>query len=634
LAVAVIGVYAPVRHFDFVNYDDSAYVYENSLVSAGFSRAGLVWAFTTSGRANWHPLTWLSHMLDCQVFGLWAAGHHLVNVAFHLVNSVLLVVVLRRMTGRVWEAGLVAGLFALHPLHVESVAWVSERKDVLSTLFFLLTLLAYERYVRKRGVVRYLVVFISLALGLMAKPMLVTVPFLLLLLDWWPLARLFSPKHAAGVSPGSVRSTGETPVAHVPQSSRSSIDELENTTPRKQNRALRLLLEKIPLALLVAGSSVITWIAQYRRGAMSMLGEPVSFPARLANSLTAYVTYLEQMVWPAGLAAFYPFRLDRPWWQPVGAGVLLVAVTATVLALARRRPYLVTGWFWYLGTMVPVIGLVQVGAHATADRYTYMPLIGIFIMAAWGLSELVSSWPVLRGPAITTSLAVVVILAIVASLQVRHWANSESLFRRALAVTSENWVAHDNLADALLKQRRYVEAAEHSREALRLAPCPTAGMHNELAIAIQNQGRVSEAIEHYRAALELKPDFAAAHNNLAMILAPRGEVAEAVDHLCEAVRLCPERADAYINLARIRATCPDRRFRDGPEAVRLAQEACRLSDDNNTPALSVMVDAYAEAGRFADAAAAAREAAGRARKQGDEAAATAMEQRARGYAGR
>ena len=450
-----------------------------------------------------------------------------------------------------------------------------------------MTLLAYECYVRKPGIVRYLAVFISLALGLMAKPMLVTVPPLLLLLDWWPLARLFSPNGATGVSPVSDRSTGKTPVARLPQSS-----------------TLWLLLEKIPLAMLVAGFSVITWIAQHRVGAMSLLGEPVSFPARLANALTAYIIYLEQMVWPAGLAAFYPFRLDRPWWQPAGAGVLLVAVTATVLALARRRLYLMTGWFWYLGTMLPVIGLVQVGAQATADRYTYIPSIGIFIIVAWGLSELVSRDPALRGPAIATSLVVVAILASVASLQVRHWANSESLFRRALAVTSENWVAHGNLGETLLKQRRYVEAEEHLREALRLAPCPAVSMHYDLALALQNQGGVSEAIEHYRAALKLKPNFADAHNNLAMILALHGEVAEAIDHLREVVRLCPESADGYINLARIRATCPDRRFRDGPEAVRLAREVCRLSNCNNAWALSVLVDAYAEAGRFGDAAAA------------------------------
>jgi hypothetical protein len=364
LAAAVAAAYAPLWDAGFAGLDDHLYVSGNPHVQQGLTREGVAWALGSTKASNWHPLTWLSLMLDCQLFGAGAGSHHLVNVGFHVANSVLLFLVLRRMTGRRWPSALVVALFALHPLHVESVAWVAERKDVLSTLFWILTMGAYVRYARRPGVLRYLPVFAFLLLGLMAKPMLVTLPFVLLLLDYWPLGRLARAEAGA---------TGLAPSGEVAGGRRAKV--------------WRLVLEKVPLLVLAAASCVVTFAVQ-RHGEAVMPLERLALPARMANAAVSCVAYLGKMVWPQGLTVLYPYPADRPAWEVAAAAAFLLAVTAAAAALVRRRPYLAVGWFWYLGTLVPVIGLVQVGEQPMADRYTYVPLIGTFIMVAWAAGDL------------------------------------------------------------------------------------------------------------------------------------------------------------------------------------------------------------------------------------------------------
>jgi len=580
LVLACAAAYWPVGRYEFVNFDDDVYVSDNWQVQQGLTAEGARWAFTTFHEANWHPLTWLSHMLDCQLFGLWAGGHHLVNVALHAANSVLIFLVLRRMTARQWPSAFVAALFALHPLHVESVAWVAERKDVLSTFFGLLALLAYAWYAERPSVWRYAAVFIFLALGLMAKPMLVTLPFVMLLLDWWPLGRLTGN---AGEECG-VRNAGLTAKARR-----------FGFSLRTPHSALRVGLEKLPLLVLAASSSVVTYVAQSHGGAMAGV-EACPLPLRFANALVAYVAYLGKTFWPSGLSAFYPYVSERPLWQPVAAGAFLVAVTALALLAARRRtaplpdgrgsdtarrrPYLAVGWFWYLGTLVPVIGLVQVGEQSMADRYTYVPLVGVFIMAAWGAADLARGWRHGRKAAALASVAAVAVCLTLTWRQVGYWADSEVLFRHMLRVTPENalaannlgvalgdcgqledsasWLrealrmrphypdAHDNLGAVLARMDRLDEALGHMREAVRLRPDRPRALSN-LGGGLYRLGRNQEAVEVLRRALRLNPWQPAAHTNLAAALIVLGMPQEAVEHCREAVRLKPEWADPQYN---------------------------------------------------------------------------------------
>ena len=416
LVVATLAVYAQVIRHDFVNFDDDKYVYENSHVRSGLTWKGIAWAFTTTVGGNWHPLTWLSHMLDCELFGLNAGYHHLVNVLLHILNSFLLLLVLEKMTGAFWRSATVAALFALHPLHVESVAWVAERKDVLSTLFFMLILWAYVPYAERPSRKRYGLICAFLVLGLMAKPMLVTVPFVLLLLDYWPLERLQldESKGSDGTRGRPGRSGGG----------------------RKQ-AALRLIAEKVPLLALVAVSSAVTFVAQQRVGAMSM-GTSVPLSGRIANALVSYFAYIGKMFWPSHLAVFYPYRHAVPAWEWAGAALLLVGLSIIVVLAGQRRRYLSVGWFWYLGTLVPVIGLVQVGAQSMADRYTYVPLIGLFLIAVWGAADLTAVWS--RGRTGLRALSGVVIVGcmVATSFQVGTWKNGLTLFGHALKVTKAN----------------------------------------------------------------------------------------------------------------------------------------------------------------------------------------------------
>jgi len=517
LIFATLAVFHQLPSHDFVNYDDDLFVYENPQVQNGFSKEGVIWAFTSFSPDYWKPLSWLSHMLDCELFGLRPGMHHLTSLLLHVANSVLLLLVLSRMTGALWPSSFVAALFALHPLHVESVAWVAERKDVLSAFFWFLTIWAYSRYAERPRSGRYLFVLLLFALGLMAKPMVVTLPFVLLLLDYWPLERMKLP----GMKPKNERSMA-------------------------QSSAFHLVWEKIPLFVVSGATTVVTVIAQRQVGALKSI-ESYPFTHRIANALVSYTSYIGKMIWPHKLAVFYPYPTAIPLWQSAGAGLLLITISLLLMRAAANRPYLVVGWLWYVVTLLPVIGLVQVGGQAMADRYTYLSLIGLFIIIAWGVPSLLANW---RHAKKAIALATAVLLlgfATCSVLQVRHWQNSISLFRHTNKVTSNNDVAHNHLGIALASQGEFEQAMSHYAEALRIKPREQY-VHNNLGIALVRQGRLEEAMGHYGAALRIKPDFAKAHNNLGNALAMQGKFEEAMSHYSEALRIKPDFAEAHNNL--------------------------------------------------------------------------------------
>jgi len=432
LTITTIIVYWQVRTYDFINCDDNLYVIENPSVFSGLTFKNVIWAFTDAHAGNWHPVTWLSHMLDCQVFGLNPGRHHLTNLFFHIANTLLLFLILRMMTGALWQSGFVAALFALHPLHVESVAWIAERKDVLSTFFWMLTMYSYVRYVRAPGLERYWPVLLFFILGLMAKPMLVTLPFVLLLLDYWPLGRF-----NAGAS------------------------------HKNTSAVAGLIREKIPLFVFVAASCSITFFVQKSSGAVRSL-EDFSFTVRLANALVSYGGYLAKMVWPHSLAIFYPHPGMPSALKIAGACLMLIGISYVAVKTASKHPYMIVGWLWYVGTLVPVIGLVQVGPQAMADRYTYIPLIGIFIMIAWGIPEAVASWRQKRVCLPVLGIGAVILLSALTWGQAAYWKNSHTLFKHAISVTEKNYTIHYNLGIALFDQGGKTEAITHFAEATRL----------------------------------------------------------------------------------------------------------------------------------------------------------------------
>jgi len=526
LITVTLAVFWQVSNHEFVNFDDDDYISENPHVQSVLSRQAIIWAFTATRAANWHPLTWLSHMIDCQLYGLNPSGHHLTNVLFHLVNTLLLFLLLNRITGASWRSGFVAALFALHPLHVESVAWVAERKDVLSTLFWLLTMWAYIYYVEKPRLHRYLFTLLLFALGLMAKPMLVTLPCVLLLLDYWPLKRIELGQSASG-QPAVIQ---PSTIAKKPGA-----------------QAFRLLLEKTPLFVLVAVSSVVTFVVQKSGGAVGAL-EVYPIKIRVANALFSYVSYMVKMIWPQNLAVFYPHPgQSLPMWQAAAAGLLLLLISIAVIRAGRRQSYLPVGWLWYLGTLVPVIGLVQVGAQAMADRYTYVPLIGLFIMAAWGVPELLAKYRFQRTVLATLATILLVTLTLVSKRQVRHWQNSLTLFQHAVEVTADNYLAHDSLGNALAQQGMLDQAIVHYREALRIKS-NLVNTHNNLGVALLQQGEINRAMAQYYQALRLKPDSAETHNNLGVALFTVGQLDQAIGHYLTAIKLDPNFGKAYNNL--------------------------------------------------------------------------------------
>ena len=736
LAAGTVGAYWPVFHCGFVNYDDPQYVTRNLVVRQGLSWEGFRWAFSTGSASNWHPLTWLSHMLDCQLFSLNPGGHHATSLLFHVLNTLLLFNLLRRMTGALWRSALVAALFAWHPLHVESVAWISERKDVLSTFFGLLSLWAYVCYVHSKvqslkskvqepeskvqspkskveggaptqhatrftpslilppsPSFLYALSLLLFACSLMSKPMLVTLPFLLLLLDYWPLQRL-------------------------------RLSTL--------NSQLSTVFEKLPFFAMSLASSIVTLVVQHR-ATSSLTVLPLWL--RLENALVAYGRYLGKTVWPANLAVFYPYLRWR-WWEICGAALALTLLSIVAVRLGRRRPWLPVGWFWFLGSLVPVIGLVQVGIQSMADRYSYIPLIGLFIILTWAVAEWAGKDLRRRRFTALVVLPALTMCAALSFLQTRFWVSTQTLFAHATAVSDNNFLAHNmlgfelaeqgrlddalanfqaalsidpnvpethnnlamvllkqgkvsesltqstaalrlksnfpeaqvnlgralflqgnytqaldhltralpslpdhpiahaNLGDVLARLDRWDEAIAHYSQALRLQP--TAQVENGLAYALARRGNLRLAIFHWQAAVQLDPQFAEAHFFLGNALAADGQPHQAITHLQQALRLQPDVSEARLklaalllgrrrtaealqeyrellrrspdsfepmnNLAWILATHPDPKLRDGAEAVRLAERAASLAGSNSASALDTMAAAYAEVGRFAEAA--------------------------------
>jgi protein O-mannosyl-transferase len=553
LVALTVAAYSGVGSLQFVPLDDQGYVYENPHVTAGLTLDGFRWALMAGDQANWHPVTWLSHMLDVQCFGLDAGYHHLSSLVIHALNSVLLFVILAGATGAGGRAACVAALFAVHPLHVESVAWIAERKDVLSTFFWLVTTAAYVRYVRAPGRWRYACVVASFALGLMSKPMLVTLPFVLLLLDAWPLRRLPFDRAPGSAPPGSRAAWGRTAIA--------------------------LVREKIPLFVLAAGSSAITLVVQSRGGAVRSI-DTVPLALRLANALTSYVWYLVDTLWPARLAVFYPYVRPIPAWQSCGALAVLAAITWLAVRACRRRPYLLVGWLWYLGTLVPVIGLVQVGTQSMADRYTYVPLIGVFVMLVWGVWDAMGRWRGRRLVLTAVAATVVVACTVTTRAQVAHWTDAWALWTHALAVTRDNEAAHIAVGAMLGMQGRNEDAIAHFKEALRIAPDSAAG-HRAIGRALINLRRFPEAFEHLLLAVRFRPAFADAQHDLGEALVETGRPGEAIPRFLEALRLDPNRPATHrsVGVALMMFGRADEAIAHYQESLRLEPDAARTRND-------------------------------------------------------
>ena len=610
LAAITLGVFAQTVRHEFVNFDDTFNVYENEMVMRGLTPQGITAAFNYSHSDNWIPLSTLSHMLDCQWYGLDAGGHHRTNVILHVASVILLFLALRRMTGALWQAAFVAALFAIHPLHVESVAWVSERKDVLSGLFFMLTLWAYARAKlstpHSSRFTKNWLVLVFLALGLMSKPMLVTLPFVLLLLDFWPLNRISFP--------------------HSPLSTLHSS-----------------LLQKLPLFGLVMASCVLTVLAQRGTHSIQTLGAfPIS--ERIGNALVSYVAYIGQMFYPAGLAAFYPRPIKGyPLWEPISAFMLLAGITLGALITRRKRPYLLVGWLWYLGMVFPVCGVLQAGAQARADRFTYLPQIGLYIMVTWGMADLLSRWRNRRTVLGVAAVIIIGALTVCAYAQTGYWKNSETLWRHALACTSNNAPAEYNLGKDLIQRGQVDEALEHYQKTVEIDPT-FAMAYNNLGTTLLKKGQVDDAIRQFRKAMEIDPNDVTACNNLGNGLLQNGQFDEGVAQLEKAITMQPDDPRAFYNLgnaflnnkkmieaaaryhkamdvhpefvlshaavqqnigytAWVLATSTDSSLRNSAKAIELAEQADRLSSNANPVVIGALAAGYAEAGRFPEAVA-------------------------------
>jgi protein O-mannosyl-transferase len=638
-----LAVFAQTIRHDFVNFDDDMYVYNTPVIQAGLTIKGMALAFISPHAGNWHPLTTISHMLDCQLYGLKAGGHHATNIILHAIAVLLLFRLLRQMTGAVWKSAIVAALFAVHPLHVESVAWVSERKDVLSAVFFFLMLDAYGRYARGVSITRYMMVALLFAAGLMAKPMLVSTPIVLLLLDYWPLRRFEQS---------------------FPTSEKARISKAGN-----QRRALRLLLlEKIPLFTLSAVACVITFVLQKRAvGAIP----PLPFAWRLQNAFASYLIYVWKTLWPTSLAVFYPHPNDTlAMWEVIFAILLLLAMTAAVIVFRGQRPYLLTGWFWYLVMLVPVIGVVQVGEQGHADRYTYLPHIGLFVLVVWFAAGVAAVRRSRSRLTVTTAVAALVIFALAwtAFIQTSYWRNSETLWTRALAVTADNDVAHNNLGYLCIDHGDLNKAISHFQTAARIRAgkrnahydLGSAFVQMNLADAVARKGESDEAMAHYDEAIRLQPDYANAYYNRGNVLFAKGRTDEAIADLQKSLQIQPHDADAHTalgnallrrrsrreaiaqyeqaltlapedphsrnNIAWVLATSSDTSIRDGTRAVEFAQQAVQLSAGREPRFLRTLAAAYAESGRFPEAVGVAQQALAIARMQGKPDIATRLDQ--------
>jgi protein O-mannosyl-transferase len=605
LAFGTLLVYMPAANHGFSLYDDGDYVTENRVVQNGLTWAGIKWAFTTWHASNWHPLTWISHMIDCQIAGLNPSVPHCENILFHVANSVLLFALLRRLTNLIWPSAFVAALFAWHPLHVESVAWVAERKDVLSTFFGLLALLSYTKYAKENSRRSFWFALIFFTLGLLAKPMLVTLPFVMLLLDFWPLQRF--KVHPPLSDSGATRGSGF--------------------------RVWNLVLEKIPFFLLAAGSCVLTFLAQHATGAVATL-ETVPMHYRLCNAPLAYARYLLKIIWPENLCVFYPLpeTISPP--AVAAATVVLIFISAAVWLARKRSPYLLFGWLWFLGTLVPVIGLVQVGGAAMADRYSYLSSIGLFLAVALGVRDAMEKFrlsKIIVAAAAGLALAACLILT---HNQINYWRDDISLFSRTIEVTTHNETGHLNLGVALENAGRKIEAMAECRAALQIEP-NRADTHNNLANLLDDTGHPDEAMAEYLEALRLNPQLIQAHNNLGTLLVDLGRFDEALKHYAESERLDPDNWHApyltgkallkqgrdaeaipffqravkndpdnlqvLVYLAQVLASDENPKIRNGQIALALAAKANDLSGGYQPAMLDAMGMAYAEIRQFDEA---------------------------------
>jgi len=559
LVFAVWAVYGQLKNFDFIFFDDSLYVTQNPQVTAGLTFDSMHWAFIFKDSdylTYWHPLTWLSHMLDVQLFGLNAGRHHQVNLFLHMANSLLLFLVFKRMTGARWQSAFVAALFALHPLNVETVAWVAERKNILSTFLWLLTMLAFVAYAEKPSFSRYLATLGLFLLGLMAKPMLVTLPFVFLLLDYWPLGR--SEILRINNLPSMIETQGTF---------------IKPVFPRF--KVSRLVVEKVPFLLISLAVVYLSSTSLNSFGSMITV-ERVPMLLRISNALVTYFKYIQKMIWPQSLIFFYPYPGNVPLWQIASAFVFLGLTTLLIMRAIRKKPYLGVGWLWYLGTLVPVIGLVQAGLWPEmADRWAYVPLIGLFIMAAWGIPELLSRWRLKTIGFSVLAGFVILSFSIVAWNQVRYWQNSIMLLEHALKVDKNNLVTHMAIAGVLEKDGRLDEAINHYAETLRIAPGYADG-YVSMGIALAKQGKINDAKKYFFDALSRNPKLAPAYFNLGKVFADNNEPEEALTHYHAAIRIDPKFIEAYNNMGNIL-------FKQGrmADAIRVYSDALKIDPENS-----------------------------------------------------
>ncbi len=552
LAALTLILYWPTFHYGFIDYDDADYIIANPHVNSGLSWSNIAWAFESTHAANWHPLTWISHMLDCQLFGLNAGAHHLMNVTFHIANTLLLFLWLNQLTGALWRSTFVAALFAWHPLHVESVAWASERKDVLSAFFWLLTLMAYSRYAKKPGIAQYFLALFYFACGLMSKPMVVTLPFVLLLIDFWPLNRFATKSIAA------------------------------------------LILEKLPFFALTIAGIVVTFFAQ-KDALWSSANLPLSF--RMANALMSYLRYISKTFWPTDLALIYPYPHYWPLSFVILAALLLVAWSTFFIWRAKLNPYLPVGWFWFVGTLVPVIGIVQAGVQSMADRYTYIPSIGLFILVVWSANDLLIL--ILSKQKIATLLAATALGAclICSSLQIKYWASSVKLFVHTIAVTTDNYDAYNCLGQTLEKLGRQNEAYNLYTESVRIEPDFPLGQFN-LGMILLEQGKPDDTFPHLKIAAQLMPNDPDVQFDFGLFLSQHGKSGEALNYFDAALKRRPDFPAALNQLAWILSTNPNSKLRDGKKAVELAERASELTQNKQPEVLTTLAAAYAETGQF------------------------------------
>jgi len=566
LIAATILAYWQVASHDFVSFDDLTYITDNPHVRTGLTFEGMSWAFTTFHGANWHPLTWMSHMMDCQLFGLNPGMHHITNLLFHIANTLLLFLVLGRATGSLWRSAFVAGLFALHPLHVESVAWVAERKDVLSTFFWMLTIWAHIRYAARPCFTRYLLILLFFIFGLMAKPMVITLPFVLLLMDYWPLDRTQLGQSYSAVS-----------------------------MDFRKSSPLFLALEKSPLFVMAAFSCVITFVSENQGTNVGSLNN-LTLGSRIANALVSYGTYIRKMLWPHDLAVFYPHPVTVQPWEALLSGLLLICLSIVFIRAARSHPYLTVGWLWYLGTLVPVIGLVQVGVQAMADRYTYIPLIGIFIMLAWGIPDVLVKWRYGKIALASSMTLLFSALGFCTWSQVYYWKDSITLFTHTVNVTENNFRAMRDLGIALAHEGRLNDSAEAFFKSLNIHP-NNPKTHRNLGVTLTNMGKLDDAIRHYSKAITIDPDYAEAYTDLGIVLVRVGRIDDSIDAFSKALEKESDNVKAHYNLGVLLAR--KGRF---PEAFNHYTEALRIRPNdaktiNNLAVLLVSLGRPEEAAR-------------------------------------